>query len=183
MDARPGTAFQPIECHLFIPSAQIFAITDTIPFHVQLFAPLPSLGALTIPPPTTDRQHPLSLSSPAKDEPFIRVFLLRQIIVSAFEQRAWRTCVIGEANLRSLPPLSLDLHPQSGDCETVDWEGEVRCDQSVQVGGFNVGNLTVKDFIVLALYPPCPTTSPLVELQHAHPIRIVTDPWIDPPGT
>jgi hypothetical protein len=34
--------------------------------------------------------------------------------------------------------------PQLGDNQTLDWEGQVRCDEDVQAGGFNVGNLTVK---------------------------------------
>ena len=105
-------------------------------------------------PPTTDRRHPLNPSSPSTDKRFIRVFLLRQIIVSVFEQRAWRTCVIGEGNLRSLPPLLPDENTQLEDLQTVDWEGEVRCNESVQSGGFNVGNLTVK------VGGTCPSSQP-----------------------
>ena len=94
--------------------------------------------------PPAPGQHPVIHSSAVKDKPFIRVFLLRQIIVSVFGQRAWRTCVIGEGNLRALPPLPPDLNPLLEDRHTVDWEGEVRCDEGVQAGGFNVGDLTVK---------------------------------------
>ena len=35
----------PIDCHLFIPSVQIYAVSDTIPLHLQLRAPLKSLRA------------------------------------------------------------------------------------------------------------------------------------------
>src|ERR1700733_9899454 len=104
-----------------------------------------------ISPPSTDRRHSLNTGSPATNTHFIRVFLLRQIIVSVFEQRAWRTCVIGEGNLKSLPPLFPDVNSQSEDFQTFDWDGEVRCDEGVQNGGFNVGNLTVK---VNGLCPP-----------------------------
>lgn len=97
-----------------------------------------------ISPSSTDRRHSLNPCSLTTNTPFIRVFLLRQIMVSVFGQRAWRTCVIGEGNLRPLPPLSPNVHSQSEDFQTVDWDGEVRCDEDVQVGGFNVGNLTVK---------------------------------------
>jgi hypothetical protein len=81
---------------------------------------------------------------------------------------------------------------------TLDWEGEVRCNDDVVVGSFNIGRLVVKvctatcpdgicvltsllyqDFIVLTLTPPNPENSPLMEHQHAHPIRLVTDPWVD----
>jgi hypothetical protein len=96
------------------------------------------------PVPATDSRYSRDHCLPAKDKHFIRVFLLRQIIVSIFGQRAWRTCVIGEGSLRSLPPFPSDLDPQSEDRQTVDWDGEVRCDEGVQAGGFNVGNLTVK---------------------------------------
>ncbi|KIP08620.1 hypothetical protein PHLGIDRAFT_117121 [Phlebiopsis gigantea 11061_1 CR5-6] len=36
----------PIDCHLFIPSVQIYGLTDTVPFHLQLRGPSNSLSAL-----------------------------------------------------------------------------------------------------------------------------------------
>lgn len=62
--------------------------------------------------------------------------------------------------------------------ESLDWDGVVRVKnpKKIQVGGFVAGNLLVKDFIVLSLVPPDPARNPLIEHQHAHPIRLVTDP-------
>lgn len=153
MTSRPNCNFQPIQCHvslfqctteqstnlfenyqLFIPSAEIFAITDTIPFHVQLCAPLASLQALADHPRTTSNQQS------AKEFSYIRVFLLRQIIVTIHEQRAWRNFPIGEGTLRQLPPIC----SQSGSFQTLDWDGEVRCNNLAQTGGFNVGSLLIK---------------------------------------
>ena len=124
---------------LFVPAVQIYAISDVIPFHVQLRAPVQSLNALIIGPPAASSSTKASRSdSTTKDKGhgFIRVFLLRQIIVCVHGQRAWRTCTIGEGALRLLP---------SNDEQTMDWEGEVKCEEgSVDAGGFNTGNLVVK---------------------------------------
>lgn len=36
-----------------------------------------------------------------------------------------------------------------------------------------------QDFIVLGLVPPEPTKSPIYEHQHAHPIRLATEPYTE----
>jgi hypothetical protein len=91
-----------------------------------------------------DHRYPINLSPPDKNKPFIRVFLLRQIIVSVYGQKAWRNCVIGEGTLRQLPPLPSNIFSEIKGCETLNWEGEVRCAESIRTGGFNVGILTIK---------------------------------------
>ncbi|KAH8114445.1 hypothetical protein DFH11DRAFT_216694 [Phellopilus nigrolimitatus] len=288
MKTRVGSGFAPIHCLLFIPSSCIYAMTEEIPFHIQLIAPTTSLLAFSYPhvysglsrtsvvaqlqttsqpqsvsrPPIAAvpsgasirsastlsrsiRQNITSISttlsrSRSGVRQLIRVFLLRQIIVEVRGQRAWRTCVLGEGKLTPSPPghsppraypyprpeqsHSSFFHPpgtniasrpscsprhslvmqrtssicsarghgaydfgyKSGACadpdadpiQTLDWDGTVRVENpaEIQAGGFTVGNLVVKDFVVLSLEPPDPARNPLIALQHAHPIRLVTDP-------
>ncbi|TFK52166.1 hypothetical protein OE88DRAFT_1718201 [Heliocybe sulcata] len=184
MDSRKNSGIEPLDCHLFIPSVQIYGVCDTIPFYVQLRGPLSTLRAFqhTTPPPPPS--SPLDFSSllPAKyssmQRPTIRVFLYRQVTVAVRGQKAWRTSVLGEGKLRPVVPY--DEGGKEG--YSLDWEGEVRCNDDVTVGGFRMGPLVVKDFIVLSLVPPSPQTSPLVEHQHAHPIRLVTDSFMEMMG-
>ncbi|PSR78170.1 hypothetical protein PHLCEN_2v7502 [Hermanssonia centrifuga] len=124
----------------------------------------------------------LPFSSPSRaTNPTVRVFLMRQISTNVNGQRAWRNNVIGEGELWPLQHPSLD----SEDCmhedeqSALDWEGEVKCDEDVSIGGFVAGRIMVKDFIVIQLSPPNPKTSPLLEHQHTHPIRLVTDPYLE----
>ncbi|KAJ8520674.1 hypothetical protein ONZ45_g2531 [Pleurotus djamor] len=227
MQTRPTAKISPIDCHLMVPSAQIFGIQDTIPFHVQLSGPIASLRAFlphltadvfplstidtastidphVAPPSPTSALSPtttavsssfslkskairFSTASPPLPKPIIRVFILRQISVEVRGQKAWRNCNIGEGTLTPLPPPagSRECLVAEGEEKTamnLDWEGEVRVNKDVDIGGFNAGKLAVKDFLVLALTPPDPHTSPLLEFQHAHPIRLVTDPWTDMTG-
>lgn len=218
MHTRPGLPLRPIECHLFIPAVQIYAIADTIPFHLQLRSQSKTLRSFLFAAPPSPTRKPKrkdtmtsmtsSLSNTAfsftishtgrtpppdsspdplpwydddksSKKPSVRVFLLRQICARVHGQRAWRNIVLGEGKLwPTQPPESL-LDPTVDADLSLDWEGEVRCNADVNVGGFSAGALVVKDFIVLELKPPVPETSPLIEMQHAHPIRLVTDTFVD----
>ncbi|KAH8081989.1 hypothetical protein BXZ70DRAFT_630613 [Cristinia sonorae] len=56
MGVREGSPLQPIECHLFIPSVQIYALRDTIPFHLHLRGSPASLVAfLSGPSPSSPK--------------------------------------------------------------------------------------------------------------------------------
>lgn len=81
------------------------------------------------------------------------MFLLRQVSVTVYGQKAWRDSVIGEGTLKRLPPLAC----QPRGYEVLDWDGEVRCADYVKAGGFNVGDLMIRvsvsrlaDFIILS---------------------------------
>ncbi|KDQ25454.1 hypothetical protein PLEOSDRAFT_1019990, partial [Pleurotus ostreatus PC15] len=199
MQPRPSSSLTPIDCHLMVPAAQIFGLEEAIPFHIQLTGTIASLRAFL---PQSTEVYPLSpidttstvdtsatllrLSrsssyTPPSPKPVIRVFLLRQISVQVRGQKAWRNCTLGEGKIWPLPPPagSMDCLVPEREEANLDWEGEVRCNRNTMVGGFNAGQLAVKDFIVLALTPPDPHSSPLLEFQYAHPIRFVTDPWTD----
>lgn len=134
-----------MDYQLFIPSAQVYPVTDTIPFHVQLHGTIESMKELTTTPPThsiSDYRYVPHLSPDDQNAPFIRVFLMRQIIITVRGQRTSQDSVIGEGRLRQLPPYpSQRKGPKN---RTIDWEGDVRCKDDVKAGGFNVGNLIIK---------------------------------------
>jgi hypothetical protein len=161
MQTRHGSNIQPIQCNvrnslyiccvlftlkgylqLYIPSVQIYAVSDIIPFHVRLCASASSLHALQRPvnPENSSRRN----SFRAQERPIARVFLVRQIIATAYGHKARRDLVIGEGVLQPLPPLEIDIPPTGDGSDSLNWGGEVRCDERVTVGAFNVADLYVK---------------------------------------
>jgi hypothetical protein len=177
---------EPIDCHLFIPVVQTFALTDTIPFHLQLIAPSKSLQAFLYPtiPTHTKLKRSKSIVAESTAPPTVRVFLERQVTIVLKGHQLMRKFTIGEGNLRSLPPSASPpsmLHSQNlgHGLSTLDYEGEVHPNPDLTVGQFGISRLQVRDFIAINLAPPNPYTSPLSFLQHSHPIRLVTDPFTD----
>jgi hypothetical protein len=172
MTTRANQEIKPIDClvcnsvlihesaftntiQLFIPAVRVFAFTDTIPFHLQLRAPVASLRAFLNPTFVT-RANGKQAPRPPRvtgTAPVVRVFLYRQIIVEVRGQRVWRYCVLGEGKLRAVPPSE---SPDDAGFATLDWEGEVSCTDNEKVGGvggFNAGKLVVK-VCVPAVYNP-----------------------------
>ncbi|KAI0069720.1 hypothetical protein K474DRAFT_1748055 [Panus rudis PR-1116 ss-1] len=171
MKARPGSSVGDVESHLFIPSVLIYGLSDTIPFHLQLQGSPAALHADLDPslPWYTDARS---------DKPVVRVYYLRQILVKVNGQKAWRNVVLGEGKMC---PVENQYHA-SPDAEqrgelALDWEGELRCESDATVGGFNIGALVVKDFIMVELKPASAETSSLLEHQNPIPIRLVTDTY------
>ncbi|THH20605.1 hypothetical protein EW146_g778 [Bondarzewia mesenterica] len=174
--SMPGSTAVPINCLLFIPEAQIYCISASIPFYLQLCAPVESLRAFMYPtpPPTSKLRRAKSFDPSAK--PSVLVSIVRQVIAIVGGAREQRSTVLGEGKLCPLPPgASTPLHSPPDGSETLNWEGTVRCRKDVRCGGFSVGNLVVKDFIALNLEPAYPKTSPLRSLEHLHAVRLVTD--------
>ncbi|KAF9043484.1 hypothetical protein BDZ89DRAFT_1199214 [Hymenopellis radicata] len=174
-----------INCNLFVPSIQTFSVTDAIPFHVQLTAPLKSLqlffpsGAL---PQSLHPSAPSPSYSSVPPSPFpsnspssISVYLLRQVIVELNNRTFTRSTVIGSGSLRAVPPPLSRSPPRRED--HMDWEGEVRCNSDVKAGGFVAAGVTVRDYIVADLQPPA--DSPFLPSKNGVGIVIVTDPWTD----
>jgi len=159
-----------------IPSIQTFCLSEDIPFHIQLCGSLNSLrefyGSVPNEPLQSDKR-PRKRQSSA----IIRVFLARQVFVEINGRQSWRNIPVGEGKLRPIPPVASDNC--DADEISVDWEGEVRCKDDVSCGSFNVAHLVVKDFIIFAMTPANVRTSPLLPIQHAHPIRLVTDGWTE----
>jgi len=175
---------EPIDCHLFIPVVQTFALTDTIPFYLQLIAPPKSLHAFLYPTIPNHAKLKRSKSNPPEPTtpPTVRVYLMRQVTVIPKGIPSIRKFAIGEGTLRSLPPgapMAPPLRSQPVGLSTLDYEGEVRADSDVTVGQFGLSRVQVRDFMTVYLAPPNQYTSPLNPLQHSHPIRLVTDPFAD----
>jgi hypothetical protein len=119
-----------------------------------------------------------------------------------FEHRGkstWCLHRIGEGSFSPLPPMAdCDCRQACDSCvETLEWNGEIKCDSTVSVGEFLAAGLTVKvplvflldppnskrcaqDFITLEIIPPKALLSPLLSTQHFIPIRLVTETFIEP---
>jgi len=180
MNATQRSQLAPVQCLLFIPSVQIYAMSDTIPFHLQLRGPQSSLA------PFLEKTRPdLSLSSSSSGEISIRVYLLRQLVLKAYDNsKIASNQILGEAKLRYSGPLpenhhSYRNHPLREGIDCLDWDGELRCVENDAVGSFTTRTLAVRDYIVLSLDPLEPMKCPLLATKHYHPIRLVTDPWSD----
>ncbi|KAI0084723.1 hypothetical protein BDY19DRAFT_517415 [Irpex rosettiformis] len=214
---KDGTQ-KPMDCHLFIPHAQIYALRDTIPYHLQLRASVDSLRlfsgepmkhatmSLELPstaspnpsgrPPTQTSPTPLhhSASSPVA----VRVYIRRQVSVMVKGERAYQGLVIGEGTLNQVEyppewsPASTKSPPsntgfgtgeekgEKGEKEySLDWEGEVRCDEHIVVPSFVSGSLHVRDYIVVHLRPADMRVAAHIEHRYSHAIRLVTDKYRD----
>ncbi|KAJ8597652.1 hypothetical protein M405DRAFT_723676 [Rhizopogon salebrosus TDB-379] len=180
MNATQRSRLAPVQCLLFIPSIQTYALSDTIPFHLQLRGP-PSALAPFLEKTQSDR----SRSSSSSGEISIRVYLLRQLVLKAYDDnKIASNQILGEAKLMYSGPLpenhhSYRNHPLCEGIDYLDWDGELRCLENDTVGSFTTPTLSVRDYIVLSLDPLEPLKCPLIATKHYHPIRWVTDPWSD----
>ncbi|KAJ7625269.1 hypothetical protein DFH06DRAFT_1304911 [Mycena polygramma] len=181
MNPRCSSTLSAIQCQAFIPSVKVFGLSDTIPLHVQLSGPLLSLRELILP----------SSSTPGDDGGHtpLRVYLTRMVSFEYRGKATWRVQRTGQGHFRPLPPtvdFDCDCHydPACDPCDTcvevLDWDGEVKCDPTVTVGGFQAAGITVKDFITLEIVPLKGVSSSLLKIQHAIPIRFVTDTFNEP---
>ena len=57
--------------------------------------------------------------------------------------KTWRMLTIGTGKVTQLSPPPYDQSCAPEESIAVDWEGEVRCDESVSAAGFNNGHLSV----------------------------------------
>ncbi|KAJ7076359.1 hypothetical protein B0H15DRAFT_864255 [Mycena belliarum] len=176
---RRRATVEPIACHFVIPSVQTFCLSEDIPFHVQLCGPLDSLRQFYGAVPPSEQPEPTKKPRRRAHAAVIRVYLARQIYVEVNGRHSWRTLTTGEGKLRPIPPVASCTHLEDLPEVAVDWEGEVRCKSDVTSGSFNIRNLVVKDFIICAVTPANARTSALLPVQHAHPIRLVTDGWTE----
>ncbi|EIM85915.1 uncharacterized protein STEHIDRAFT_80011 [Stereum hirsutum FP-91666 SS1] len=180
---------EPIDSLFFIPSAQIYSLSDTIPFYVQLQAPSESLHHFLQPSSSSSLSSKLTRRSSHQStdphtQPIVRVILQRHVIGIIDSVRITRTFTIGEATIRVLPSdtssrANVLRRPDDGK-ETLDYQGEIKCIDSMTVGGFTAERLVVKDFIMLQLVPANHVKSDLKEHQVLVPIRLVTDPFAEP---
>ncbi|KAI0084727.1 hypothetical protein BDY19DRAFT_517629 [Irpex rosettiformis] len=218
-------AREPMDCHLFIPRAQIYALGDTIPFHLQLRASAELLrnflgvdaiddasalestpGSLsqTIPrlswgrmvqgsaaSPTErvlDRPHVQAQPTHRDSSPVVRVYFQRQVSIRVKGVHAFKDVILGEGKLTPVehpPPWYTHRIGDSparttrADDYSLDWEGEVRCEEGVRVPSFVSGALHVKDSVVVHLRPADMRVAVHGEHWHLHTVRFVTDRYRD----
>ncbi|KAF9483491.1 hypothetical protein BDN70DRAFT_873780 [Pholiota conissans] len=192
LKTRPTCQVPPISAHLFIPGGRVYGLGDTIPFHVQLSGHTSSLrelfsGAMLDRVMSVDSQNTQSSTQSTKKsspKPLLQINILRQTSVCMSASNAWKTAVLAEASMTPVPPdlMSWYSPDESSQESHIDWEGELRMDSEVTVGGFLAGNVQVKDFICLTLSPPRSSTQPFLELQLTVPVRFVSDSFSEAPG-
>ncbi|KAF7367882.1 hypothetical protein MSAN_00852900 [Mycena sanguinolenta] len=158
----------PMDLQLFLPTVEIFGLDDIIPFHVQLTGRVSALREF-IPLDDTPTLTPPIVGS-----------LIRQITVEINDRTATRQLVIGHAKMSPRPP-GPDAHEHEEEAEvSLDWDGEVRCKTDTMVAGFDAGCIRIQDFILIELRPHhASTRSEYVTLRHSHPIKLVTESWVD----
>ncbi|RPD62307.1 hypothetical protein L227DRAFT_544763 [Lentinus tigrinus ALCF2SS1-6] len=165
MKARISGA-KDISCLLYLPASRVYCISQNIPFHVTFSSSAFSLAAFLPYGPTATILAP--------NKVFTRIRVLRQSTVDVRNELVlgtktdiWRVDTIGEGEFK-----------HSGDGP--DWlcfNGQIRLDPQVKIGGFKAGGLSVKDFIEFTMIPPDPPKAPFAEMRLVVPIRLTTDAW------
>jgi hypothetical protein len=133
---------------LRLPPPGTYAIPEPIPFRVSVTSRTSSLLA------------PFAPSN--KDKCAIRVYVLRQVSITVNTVPLWRSYIIGEGKLTYTPPTDdvMWLRPVpkanisdrgsiASDSEkegwaSHNWTGAVKIDDTITVGGFQVGDMSVK---------------------------------------
>lgn len=103
---------------------------------------------------TVDSGLSIQSNVPEPFNPSVKVYILRQVCLEARGEKAWRNVILGRGELVPIPP---SWYNGSGCClgsnwagqehreESLDWEGEVRCDADLaEVGSFSAGPVSVK---------------------------------------
>lgn len=142
-------SLDPVHLNLLIPEPRTFALSASIPFHLQLSGRVDSLRALIPAPssvngsrPSTSSYAPTScfdLNSPSLQPPapVLRVFLLRQVRVEIRGAVRAQNIVLGEAQLEPVPPCHMppDMYrpPQRCGQEYVGWTGRLKVGEAADV--------------------------------------------------
>ncbi|KAF8442985.1 hypothetical protein L210DRAFT_3396728 [Boletus edulis BED1] len=173
-----GSGLAHAECLLFIPSVHTFALSDTIPFHLQIRGSPASL----IPFLEQDQGGRQGTNGQLTGGVIIRVYILRQSSARIHGQSAIASRNLGEGKMEPSESLHsrnhiFARHPLGDDLDSLDWDGVLRCGEDVTAPSFSTNQLSVKDSIVLSITPRQPLKSPLLGVRHSCPIRLVTDSW------
>ncbi|THU86551.1 hypothetical protein K435DRAFT_363384 [Dendrothele bispora CBS 962.96] len=187
---KVDTNLDPLSCQLFLPSVGIYAIMDTIPFHIQVSGPRLTLSKLISNTSSAEGSDNPSSSSPPVSSILetlpIRMTLLRQVILEIDGRKTARQFSLGESKLVAIPPPP-PSPPRSGSRgpgyqENLNWEGEVRCELEGGVcPSFNAGMVSVIDFVTLQIAKT--NQSLYLPVRQGHPVRLVTDTWSDTADT
>lgn len=130
-------------CQLFVPVARVYALSDTIPFHVQLSGSLNSVKSFLMLPQPDGPSPFLGLRPSTLPLMTVRVYLLRHVSIEIRGYKSSRNIIIAEAQLREKPP-TLDSCYEPRDVVHLDWEGELSCGEDITVGGFTASNIVMK---------------------------------------
>ncbi|EIN12657.1 hypothetical protein PUNSTDRAFT_130913 [Punctularia strigosozonata HHB-11173 SS5] len=178
-----------IQCKLHVPNTRIFAITESIPFHLSFASRADTMATFQpfaphISGASASYGGPAELP-PAKSREKVRVQLLRRSYCDVRNEGAngagrdmWRTDTIGEA--------IFDIAGEGPEWRAYD--GHIVISDSVKVAGFKAGGLHVRDYMVLAMTPLDPPRTaktilreeqkaPFQPLWDAFEVRLTTDPW------
>ncbi|KAJ6584091.1 hypothetical protein DFH09DRAFT_1144252 [Mycena vulgaris] len=147
-----------IHCSLFLPSVLVYGLSDRIPFHVQISGPAAILLGL--------------VRTPLPSQNLVRVHLMRRISLFVRGERQHKDIGIGEGVVSGLPPPISSV--ENSHEATIDWAGEVRCDDNITAGTFDVGALCTKDFIVISISA--------WDMEHRYPVQFLSDTWVDDAG-
>ncbi|KAH8822245.1 hypothetical protein DL96DRAFT_1620547 [Flagelloscypha sp. PMI_526] len=169
---------RPLSINVFLPVSNVYSLSDSIPFHIQLIGCHDDTGEFLPPSYSSYLSHTAThvtsqFRSTTSNEPKISVTLVRQMVVEVEGLRGSKDITVGEGELLPLEPTKSTS--QHGSCElTMDWTGWVRAAPDVSYGSFSVGELAMKDYVVVTVIPSC--ESAFKELRIPIPIRLVTDP-------
>lgn len=135
-----------------MPSHRVYGLLDTIPFHVQLTGDVHALqelflsGQEPVRVQSSSESQNINISDISLDEHIrLEVSLLRQVAVSYKGSKSWEDSIIGKGTIWPKPPHASDNCTSKAECmDHVDWEGELRCKETITVGGFDATNIHVK---------------------------------------
>ncbi|KAJ7143058.1 hypothetical protein C8R44DRAFT_692597 [Mycena epipterygia] len=150
--ANDNSQFVTIICDLYLPRRSVFRITDTIPFHVQMSGSMDSLREVFI---RRDVDQPKSGKS-SPEAPVIRVFILRQVTVNIgtiVENN--KRIILDEGLSASGPPAIQNWvqdSPHQSSSETLNWSGELRCQERRMVESFETANISISVRLTLSLF-------------------------------
>ena len=125
----------------FVPSVKTFALSDTIPFHLQIRGSPASLA------PFLEQEQ--GATEQWKGGVVIRVYLFRQFSVRIHGQSERGSRVIGEGKIDPLQSShskhhTVTPHPLGEGLDSLDWDGVLGCGEDVTVPSFFTNRFSVK---------------------------------------
>ncbi|KAF9523369.1 hypothetical protein CPB83DRAFT_862973 [Crepidotus variabilis] len=171
-----------VHCHLFVPASRIYAMSDVIPFYVQLGGFLCVLQDILLAcengctPVNFDSGSEANYNSQPIVRSLLQVHIIRRLTVSVRGNKCSRNKILATAVISPTPPDASECCSDMRNCLRgyVNYEGELRL-PSQEAGSFKVANVQVEDFIQLTLLPQKDRRSPLLGLNLMVPVRLVTD--------
>ncbi|KAJ7889535.1 hypothetical protein B0H14DRAFT_3126987 [Mycena olivaceomarginata] len=172
---RPKVQLPPVDLHLFTPALDVFAVGERIAVHVQLTGVVSSLREFL---PDHDSVVAHATRTPRS---LIEARLVRQTRLHIHGSVEVVRVTAGHAVLRPLPPSAHADSSDDGTQASLNWAGELRVDADVATAGsFDAAVLQVQDFIVVDVLEAAGPKSQFAHTRHSRPVRLVTDPCLDP---